>query len=188
MPEPGTRPTLGSVTAIFLRIANTTFGGGLPTIAALEREFVHRRHWLSEEDYGLAFAVARVTPGTNVIAFCAATGARMIGFLGAVSGAFSETLPSAVLAVLLTQGYESWRTNPTVMAAVAATVAAVVGMMWSSIYGMVQPHWGGIERTARALVIVGGSFLALWKFGVNPLTIIVAAALLGLVWKEPERA
>lgn len=126
-------PTLAQLTKAFLRVGNSTFGGGTPTIAALQREFVEREKWLSPEDYALAFSLARVTPGTSVIAFCAAAGARMLGFPGALAGALAETLPSAVLAVLMTQGYETWRSNAWVMAGVGGTIAAVAGMMCSSV-------------------------------------------------------
>ena len=178
-------PTLRQLTSVFLRTANTTFGGGTPTIAALQRELVEQHGWLSAEDYGLAFALARVTPGTNVIAFCTAAGARILGMPGAISGALSETLPSAVLAVLITQGYETWRTNIVVMAAVAGTIAAVAGMMWSSVWLMVRPHCGSLTRGLRTACITGGAFLALWKFGLSPLPIIGIAAVVGLVWQEP---
>ena len=68
------RPTLSELAWVFLRIGNTTFGGGDPTLAALQVEFVDRKKWLSAEDYGLAFSLARITPGTNIIAFCTGAG------------------------------------------------------------------------------------------------------------------
>ena len=181
-------PTLGRLIGVFLRIGNTTFGGGPPIMAALQREFVEREKWLSQEDYALAFSLARVTPGTNVIAFCTATGWQILGIQGALAGAFAETVPSALLAVLMTQGYESWRTNAVVMAGVGATIAAVVGMMWSAVWGLVAPHWGGVQASIRAVVITGGAFLALWKLGMSPLPIIGIAALAGLLWREPAKA
>ena len=88
-------PTLRKLTGVFLRVGNTTFGGGLPTMAALQRELVEDNHWLSLEDYALAFSLARVTPGTNVIAFCAAAGARIMGWRGALAATLAETGPSA---------------------------------------------------------------------------------------------
>ncbi len=159
-------PTLKQLTGVFLRIGNTTFGGGLPTIAALQRELVEQNHWLSREDYALAFSLARVTPGTNVIAFCAAAGARIMGLRGALAATLAETGPSAVLAVLMTQGYETWRTNEWVMAGVAGTIAAVVAMMWASVWFIVKPLFNDIYSTVRGLVIVLGSFAAIWKFGL----------------------
>ena len=180
-------PTLRQLSGVFLRIGNTTFGGGLPTIAALQRELVEQNRWLSREDYALAFSLARVTPGTNVIAFCAAAGARIMGLRGALAATLAETGPSAVLAVLMTQGYETWRTNGWVMAGVAGTIAAVVAMMWASVWFIVKPLFSDLYSTVRGLAIVLGSFAAIWKFGLGPLSVIGIAVVVGLLWKEPAR-
>lgn len=177
--------TLRKLTGVFLRIGNTTFGGGLPTIAALQRELVEQKRWLSMEDYALAFSLARITPGTNVIAFCAAAGARIMGLRGALAATLAETAPSAVLAVLMTQGYETWRGNAWVMAGVAGTIAAVAGMMWASVWYIVRPYVGGIRSALRGALIALSAFFAFWKLGLGPVTVIGLAAVVGLVWKEP---
>ena len=183
---PSERPSLAKLTGIFFRIGNTTFGGGLPTIAALQRDLVEQRKWLSQEDFALAFSLARVTPGTNVIAFCAAAGAQILGFWGSVAGTLAETVPSAILAVLMTQGYASWRTHPLAMAGISGTIAAVAGMMWSSIFWIVKPYFSSLKSSLRGAAITSAAFLAIWKFGVGPLTVILLAAIVGLLWKEPE--
>lgn len=181
-------PTLGRVGRAYLRIGNSTFGGGMPTMVALERELVERQGWLKREDFVIAFALARITPGTNVLAFCAATGAKILGIRGALAGVLAVTVPSAALAVLLTRGYESWRLNGTVMAAVAGTVAAVIGMMWASVWLLVRPYVGGLRRTLRTALFAGGAFIALWKFGITPVPIIAVSALIGFLWKDPDPA
>jgi len=185
------RPTLGELTSVFFRIGNTTFGGGIPTIAALQRELVDRKDWLSNEEYGLAFALARVTPGTTIIAFCTATGAQISGIAGAMAGTLAVTLPSAALAVMITVGYETWRSHPAVLAAIGGTVAAVAGMMLATVWSLIRPYWGGFQRAGlaqsfRTLVFAGGAFAALW-YGVSPLTIIAVAVIAGWLWKEPGK-
>ena len=184
------RPTLAALTGVFFKVGNTTFGGGPPTMAALQRVFVDRYGWLTNEEYGLSYALARVTPGTNVMAFCAATGWQILGWGGAIAGALSPTLPSAVIAVLITIGYENWRTNPLAFAAINGTVAAVAGMMLATVYSLVKPHVGGLRgasliRSVRAIAISGGAFLALWKFGLTPLQIIALVLVIGLLWQDP---
>jgi chromate transporter len=180
--------TLTSLTEVYLRIGNTTFGGGLPTMAALQRELIDRKKWLTQDDYALAYSLARITPGTNVLAFCAGTAARILGIKGAIAAVVAVTLPSAALAVVLTFEYEKWRTNMTVMAAVAATVAAVAGMMWSSVWLLIKPHVGGLTRNLHTLLFAGGGFAAAYFFNVTPVPIIVASALAGFFWTERDAA
>jgi chromate transporter len=159
-------------------------------MAALEREFVERYQWLSAEEYGLSYALARLTPGTNVMAFCAATGWQILGWAGALAGTLSTTLPSAVLAVLITVGYESWRTNPWALAAINGTVAAVAGMMLATVFVLVKPYTGGLRgpglmRTVRAIVLSGAAFVLLYRFKLSPLKIIGLLAVVGLLWHDP---
>src|SRR5207244_1811937 len=128
-------------------------------MVALGRELVGSKRWITDDQYKLAFAVARVTPGTSLIAFCAATGAQIRGISGAVVAAIALTGPSAVLALLLMQGFEGGQQNPWVMAVAGAMVAAVSGMMWSSVWMLVEPHArGGLRNAIRTLLLGGGAF------------------------------
>jgi chromate transporter len=170
------KPSLASLTGLYLKIGNTTFGGGDPTMILLQRELT-ARGWITREDFALAYSLARVTPGTNVLAFCAATGARVLGLGGALAAVLAVTLPSAVLAVLLARGFEAWRTHPLALAAIGGTVAAVSGMMWASVWLLVRPYLG-----LRALLFTGGAFLAAWKFHVTPVPVIFVAAAAGYMW------
>ena len=86
----------------------------------------------------------------------------------------------------MTQGYESWRTNAWVMAAVAGTIAAVAGMMWSTIYSLLAPHFHGWQSALRGAAITLAAALGITKFGLGPLTIILLATIVGLLWIEPE--
>jgi chromate transporter len=178
------RPRLGELARAFLRIGNTTFGGGDTTMAALQREFIDRKQWITQEDYAIAFSLARITPGTNVVAFCAAIGARIAGLRGAIAGALAETAPSAVIAVLITWGYEAWRSNAHVMAAILGASAAVAGMMFASVWLLLRPRMKQLRPAARAMLFFAAAFLAAWKFGVTPLPIIAVAAVAGCAWKD----
>ena len=131
-------PSIKQIANVFFRIGNTTFGGGLVTINVLGRELVHRRSWISASDYELAFAVARVTPGTSIIAFCAAAGWLVLGWAGAIAAVMALTVPSAVLAILLLSVLDSGASHPLVMGVLEACVAAVAGMMGAVVLIIVQ--------------------------------------------------
>jgi chromate transporter len=180
-------PSLGRLTEIFFRIGNTTFGGGYVTIGMLGRELVDTRRWISSDKFDLAFALARVTPGTNLIAFCAAIGELISGVAGAIAAVLALTVPSAAVAVFFIYAFETWQTNHIAMAAIGGTVAAVAGMMWSTIWTILRPHVGGSIRNLQVVLIAGGAFLAARYFGVTPLPIIAAGTLIGVLWKDPGK-
>ncbi len=81
-------------------------------MAVLGRELSGRLGWITPEDYALAFAVARVTPGTNIIAFCAAVGWQILRFSGALAAVIALTAPTAVLAVFILKLLESGTEHP----------------------------------------------------------------------------
>ena len=176
------QPSLTQLARVFFRIGNTTFGGGLLTMVVFGRELVDRHNWMSPEDYELAFALARVTPGTSIIAFCVAAGWLMRGWAGALAAVLLLTTPSAVLAVLLLHGIDSAAGHPLVMGIVAATVAAVAGMMWAIVWIIVRPYAKGFVPILRAVTIAGGAFLASWKFNLTPIPVLAAATLASLLW------
>ena len=53
------KPSLASLTGLYLKIGNTTFGGGDPTMAMLQRELINRQ-WITRDDFALAYSLARV--------------------------------------------------------------------------------------------------------------------------------
>ena len=99
LPPPETRipgeaaPPLGEFVSLSARVVNGTFGGGSTILGVFQRELVERRGWLTAEQYGLCFAVARITPGTSIgqrVRLCGARQlAQPLGFSAAV-GALEE--------------------------------------------------------------------------------------------------
>jgi chromate transport protein ChrA len=103
--RPRTVPTLAQITSVFARHANTTFGGGSATIAVLKEQIVTRRGWIDEAEFELSYALSRLTPGTNLLAFCTATGWTARRWLGAIVALLASSLPCSILAVLMTVFY-----------------------------------------------------------------------------------
>jgi chromate transporter len=189
--NPQSSPSVKRLTEIFFRVGNTTFGGGYVTIGMLGRELVETRRWISAEKFDLAFALARVTPGTNLIAFCAAIGALICGVAGAIGAVLALTAPSSALAVLIAYGFERWQGNRIAMAAIGGTVAAVAGMMWATIWVILKPHVGrlttkGMIRNLQVVLVTGGAFAASRFFQITPLPIILVGTLVGFLWKDPK--
>ena len=176
-----TRPRLSEVARLFLRVGVTVFGGGDPTIAVLQREF-YRRDWLTSDQFAIAFGLARLTPGTNVLAFCAASAWYLLGAVGAVTAVLAATIPASVLVVWITEVYELSKRYALATAVVNAVVAAAVGTMIGAAFLLVRTQTSR-TRWLRPVVITAGAFL-LPFVGLSPLRIILAAALVGFFWVD----
>jgi len=173
---------LGEITRLFFRVGTTVFGGGNPGIAVLQREF-DRRGWLSPDKFALSFGLARLTPGTNFLAFCAATGWYLRGIGGAIVAVLGTTIPASVLVVWLTQAGELGNDYPLARSVIAALLAAGVGTMLGAAVLLVRSQCSGSEWL-RPLVIAVGAFILARAIGLSPLSVIGIAATAGFFRTE----
>jgi len=178
--------SLRQLALLFLRIGNLTFGGGDPTMAALHRELVVARGWLTPERYGLIYSLARATPGTNVLAFCAGIGWQLAGLRGALAAVLGASVPCAAAVVWFTYAYTLWRSNPLAMSAIGGTLAAAVGMMAAAAFQLLRPRWKPGNRFRAAAIFAAGFTLS---FGLQmpPIQVLAIGALTGLVWRAPAK-
>lgn len=175
--------SLWRLALLSLRVGNLTFGGGDPTMAVFQREMVNRKRWLPPEKYGLCFGLARITPGTNLLAFCAAAGWWLLGWRGAVAVVLAVSLPSAGLVVLLTHASEAWRANPLATGAIGGIVSAAVGMMAAAAWLLVRPHLEP-KRWLRTLAFAGGAVILSSGLSVSPIQVLALAAMAGFWWRD----
>jgi len=174
------QPRLIETARLFLRAGSTTFGGGDPTIAVLQREF-YRREWLNPDQFAIAFGLARLTPGTNVVAFCAAAGWYLMGVLGAVTAVLGLTIPSSILVVWLTRAWSLGVDYPLARAVIGAMAAAAVGTMIGAAVILVRRQCS--KRTwLSPILIAAGAFVLFRVAGLSPLQVIAIAALTGFFW------
>jgi chromate transporter len=184
-PQPSRGPSLLSLLAIFFRVGNTTFGGGEPTISLLFQDLVRQRGWMTPSSFGLVYALARLTPGTNMLAFVAGAGWVLQRVPGAVLGVAVVTLPSALLVVLVTQSYLWLQQNAYAMGALRALMAAAVAFMLGAAWFLFRGSWKRGARL-RTAVIAAGAFAAIAWLRLPPLQVLALAAILACFWKDPE--
>jgi chromate transporter len=169
---------------LYTRLAAVTFGGGNPTMAAIHSEMVTARRWLTPEKYAVSYALARITPGTNMLAFCAGTAWELLGWPGAIAGVLAASVPSAIVVMLLTEGYDAVRANALAMGAVAGTLAAATGMMATAAWELLAPYLDR-KRWLQAAVIAGASLLLSLIYEMPPVEVLGLAALVGVFWRIP---
>jgi len=178
-------PRLRTLAGLYLRAGNLTFGGGDVITATLQRELVHVRGWLTLDQYGLAQSLGKITPGTGSLAFSAATAWMLRRWLGALVAVVGASFPSAVIVVLLTWGFTALTGSGPGRLALATVLAAAVGMMWAGAWLIVKPQLGPTSWP-RTLVFAAGGFVALARWSVSPIQVLIVAAVLGALWRSGE--
>lgn len=180
------RPFLRQLGAVFFRYGNWTLGGGSATVAVLQAELIDSRGWVDREAFSLAFGLARLTPGTNLLSFGAGIGWLLRGWGGAVVALLAGSVPCSLVALLVTALYESWSRNRFVEVGLRGALAAAVGVMVATGWTLIRPYWKGLA-IERLLVFTGGA-VGLALYGMTPIQVLFLAAAVGLAWPEGRGA
>jgi chromate transporter len=178
--RPRSVPTLAEIAVVFARCANMTFGGGNATIAVLKEQILTRRHWIDEDEFDLNYALCRLTPGTNLLAFCTAAGWTARRWLGAVVALLSSSLPCSVLAVVTTVFYVELHGSALFQAALRGALAAAVAIMVSTAWLFAEPHVKAAPR--KAIIVVPCAAALSLGAHFSPVKILLLAAAAGILW------
>lgn len=184
--EARARPRLATIADVFVRYANFTFGGGSATVAVLHRELLEKRGLVSQDNFALCFALARLTPGTNLLAFCTGIGWLLRRWTGAIVALLASSIPCAVMVIAATALFSEGQGNPWAQAAIQGAVAAAVAVTVKTCWTIAHPHYKHGQRL-RVILIASGGFALDVFVGLPPVEILLLAGVLGAVL-PPARA
>jgi chromate transporter len=95
----GSEGTPAEVFAAFLKLGVSSFGGPIAHIGYFRREFVERRRWLDDTEFGRLLALCQFLPGPASSQMGFSLGLLRAGWPGALAAFAAFTLPSALLLV-----------------------------------------------------------------------------------------
>lgn len=131
----------------------------------------------------MSYALSRITPGTNLYAFCTAAAWLMTNTRGAVTVLLIASLPCCILIALLTAGFDYWSTNIWVKHAIDGALAASVGLLLAAFWSIVRPFLTA-HSWIRSSAIVAMSLVLSMYFNITPIAVFALAGLVG--WFLPE--
>jgi len=179
------QPTLSQIGNVFARYANLTLGGGSATTAVIHGEIVNRRPWVSEEQFALSFAMGRLTPGTNLLAFCVGIGWMLRRWSGAMVVLLAASIPCTLIVVAITVLFGRWQENPYAQAAIRGAVAAAVAITVKTVWTIAHPHFKRGNRLRVVLIgVIAFAFHAIFR--LSPIEVLLLAAVAGCVLPEPR--
>jgi len=179
-------PSLVQVADVFARYANFTLGGGSATVAVMHRELLDKRRWLSLDNFTLCFALARLTPGTNLLAFCTGVGWLLRGMPGAVVALLASSIPCTLIVVAATALFSHWQESQWAQAAIHGAIAAAVAITVKTCWTIAHPHFKG--RARIRVVLISAAAFGLYVFlAVSAIEVLLLSAAVGALL-PPERA
>ena len=185
----------------FFVIGAFTFGGGYAMLSLIQNQVVVEHAWISESAFTDIVAVSQMTPGPIGInsatyvgyeVLQGATGSHLLGICGSLTATLSIMLPSFILMLLIVRFYEKFRTSTLYAGTMAFVKPAVVGLIGAAaVILILKTTWTGFTPNVQIVadnfpdwkswVLLGGALAAGYWGKVNPIYLILAGAVLGII-------
>ena len=173
-------PPLGwiKILLFFLKVGSVLYGSGYVLLAFLQRDLVERSQWLTSQQLLDAIAIGQFTPGPVF------TTATFVGYLlGGNPGALAATVGIFIPAFLLVGIISPWvpklRQSPWASSCLDGVNAASLGLMAVVTYTLATSaliDW-------LTIVLASASAIALFRFKINSVWLIVVGGVIGLLWQ-----
>jgi len=166
--------TVGALFLFFLKAGAFVFGSGLAIVPFLYGGVVERFHWLTEQQFVDAVAVAMITPGPVVIT-AAFIGYLVAGPVGAFVAAGAVFAPPYFIVIIAAPYYRRFAQNRQVKAFVQGVTAAAVGAIAGAAYILAQRSLVDLPTVLIGLTAL--TILMLTKKIPEPIVILAAGAI-----------
>ena len=171
--------TLGKIALFFTKAGAFVFGSGLAIVPFLHSGVVVEHHWLTEQEFLDAVAIAMITPGPVVITV-GFIGYLVAGFPGACVAAFATFLPCYLFTILPAPYFKKIAGNKSIKAFVDGITAAVVGALAGAVIVIATRS---IIDIPTALIAIATAFALIYIRKIQEPYIILIAAVTGLMIK-----
>ena len=172
--------TLGKIGWFFTKAGAFVFGSGLAIVPFLHAGVVVENHWLTEQQFLDAVAVAMITPGPVVITV-GFIGYLIAGFPGATVAAVATFLPCYLLTVIPAPYFKKISKNRSIKAFVDGITAAVVGALAGAVIVIATRS---IVDIPTALIAVVTLLTLIYFKKIQEPYVIIVAALIGIMIKH----
>jgi chromate transporter len=185
----------------FFLIGAFTFGGGYAMLSLIQNQVVVEHSWITESAFTDIVAVSQMTPGPIGInsatyvgyeVLQGATGSHLLGICGSLTATLSIMLPSFILMLLIVRFYEKFRTSTIYAGTMSFVKPAVVGLIGAAaVILILKTTWTGFTPNVQIVadnfpdwkswVLLGGALAAGYWGKLNPIYLILAGAVLGII-------
>jgi chromate transporter len=165
-----------------MKIGIVAFGGGYAILPLLEREFIAKRGWLTQEEALEYMTIAQITPGIIAVNVCTFIGEKRAGAAGGIAATLGFILPGITLVLCVSAFLRGVAGNPVVQHAFAGIRLAAAALIAQSVFKMTKglcARKNGAFKNAALLVLCAASFVLSAFFKTNPVFIVAGAALAG---------
>ena len=167
----------------FFRIGAFTFGGGYAMIPLIQKETVETHKWITDDDILEIIAIAESTPGPIAINSATFVGFRVAGVLGSVAATLGVVLPSFIIISVIALLLNEFQHIQAVKYAFWGIRAGVLALVLKALINMYKK----CKKNVMSYIVMALAFICAAILGIHVLIIIVACAVIGLVYSLVEK-
>ena len=171
----------------FFKIGLFGFGGGYAMLSMIQGEVVTRYHWVSTQEFTDIVAISQSTPGPIGINAATYVGFTATGSIwGSVIATFAVVLPSFILMLTISKFFLKYQKHPAVEAVFSGLRPAVVGLLASAALVLMNVENFGSPTDDTytfviSIIIFLVAFIGTKKYHANPILMIIACGIAGLI-------
>lgn len=162
---------------ILIVVNALTIGGGFVMIPMLQKEFVEKYHWLTNQEFLDAIAIGQLTPGPLTV-MNAFMGYKIYGLLGAVMAMISSYLPCIIIVTLVAKYYYDYKESVIVNSSFKGIKPAVIGLLAAVAISLGNTSL--VNPVTFGIAIISFAVIAFTK--VDPTFVIIGAGVLGALF------
>lgn len=180
----------------FFKIGLFSFGGGYAMIRLVQEEVVSKG-WLTATEFVNMIAVAEMTPGPVAVNLATFSGNRAGGILGGIIATIGVSMPSFILVMIISGILIKYQNHPVKImifygirpVTIAMIIAAGVFVLPAAVLGIdpaaftLSGLFNDPSETLNigAVVILLASIAALLRFKLNPIIVLAASGVVGVL-------
>ena len=165
---------------LFLKLGAISFGGPAAHIALIETEIVHKRKWVTRQQFLDMVGAANLIPGPTSTETAINTGFVRAGWTGLFVAGVSFILPAALITGAFGWAYVRFGNLPQTISVLAGIKPAVVAIIAIAIWRLGKT---AVKRVG--LAGLGVLSFAAFFFDLNPIIILFGGGALGMLIRKP---
>jgi len=168
---------LKEISGLFLKLGTIGFGGPVAHIAMMEDEVVAKRKWMSRDFFMDLLGAINLIPGPNSTQMAIMCGYYRAGWVGLITGGVCFILPAVIITGFLAFLYVRFGSLPQIGPFLYGIKSAVIAIILGAIYRLGQKALKNWQ-----LGLVGLAVVIATRKGLSPVTAILSAGILGMIW------
>ncbi|MCU6707367.1 chromate transporter [Paenibacillus sp. J5C_2022] len=171
---------------VFLQIGLLSIGGGYAIIPFIQELVVERYAWVAQREFTDLITISQMTPGPLAVNTATFVGSHIAGIPGAIIATFGCVISGICISIFMYRFFQRFNKSIYVLDTLNGLKSASLGLIMSATVKILLLTLIGastISVAARvdwfAIVIFTGSLIALRKWRMNPILLMVLTGIWG---------